>query len=174
VKLYDFPVGKVKFLPYNPNRLPPAQVDALSASHSDFGVLQNIVVNERRGKSWAKADLGLYVVGGEHRLQVARKLGMKTYPGIRVKVGPDEERVMNLALNNHGDYDYRSLAKLLKELEGTKAKLNSTGFTDDQVKQLIARYDADLEAKKAFPDVTVEAGHRCPKCGFEWKGACRE
>lgn len=173
MKLVDFQVSKVAFLPYNPNRVADAQLSALEESHRDSGVLQPIVVNRRRGKLWKRSEWGDFVVGGEHRLRVARKLGMKTYPGVPVSVGPDEERVMNLALNNHGTYDARAVALVLKDLEERKAKLTSTGFTREQIDALLAKLETDLKAPNEFADVKVDAGHRCPKCAFEWKGACR-
>jgi len=172
MKLVEFQVSKVAFLPYNPNRASQQQLDGLEASHQDFGVLQPIVVN-RRGSGWKKGERGDFVVGGEHRLRVARKRGMKTYPGVLVSVGPDEERVMNLALNNAGSYDARALAMVLKDLDVAQAKLAPTGFSKAEIDALLAKLEADLKAPSEFADVTVEPGHRCPKCGFQWKGACR-
>ena len=173
MKLVEFEIAKVALLPYNPNRLSQNQVDALAASHEEFGVLQPVVVNRRKGKLWKRNEFGDFVVGGEHRLQVATKLGLKKYPGVVVEVGPTEERVMNLALNNHGTYDARAVALVLRDLENAKANAKATGFSQEEIDALLAKLDADLKAPNEFADVVVDAGHRCPKCGFEWKGACR-
>ncbi len=173
VKLVPFPISKLRFLPYNPNRLPAGRLSALDESHREFGNLQPIVVNERVGKAWPAAERGLYVVAGEHRVRSARALKWASYEGVKVRLSPEKEKLANLALNLRGDFDLTAVAKMLKEIRAAEMKLLATGF-EEQADALIAKLEKELAGPKDFPSVDrIDAPHRCPKCGYEWKGSCR-
>lgn len=148
LKIVEFKIDEVRFLPYNPNRLPAPRLESLASSHAQFGILQPIVVNDRKGDGWKEEELGLYVVGGEHRLRVARKLGMSDYPGILVSVPRAEEQVMNLALNNAGDYDQVALGSILKELRAMEANLSATGLDQADVDLAIRELERDLSGEE--------------------------
>ena len=148
MNLVDLPVDEIRFLPYNPNKMPDEKLQGLEASHKEWGVLQNVVVNDRRGKDWKADERGKYVVAGEHRLKVAKRQKLTTYPVLVVSVGPVEEERMNLALNNAGSYDPVLLGQLLREIQKAKADLTVTGFVQGEI---------DLAIQELEKGITQEA-----------------
>lgn len=78
--------------PDNPRVISKQAKRALAASVKRFGLVQPIVINETTG----------HVVGGHQRIDVLREQGVAE---IDVAIGAwtvDEERVLNVALNNPG------------------------------------------------------------------------
>ena len=76
--------------PANPRTITKKAKQALAASVRRFGLVQPVIVNETTG----------HVVGGHQRLEVLREQGVTE---IDVAIGawtPDEERALNVALNN--------------------------------------------------------------------------
>ena len=144
MNLVDLPVDQIRFLPYNPNKMPDEKLHGLEASHKEWGVLQNVVVNDRRGKGWKADERGKFVVAGEHRLKVAKRQKLSTYPVLVVSVGPTEEQRMNLALNNAGTYDPVLLGQLLREIQKAKADLSVTGFMQAEIDLAIQELEKQI------------------------------
>lgn len=77
---------------HNPRKISKAAKRALATSVKRFGLVQPVIVNERTGR----------VVGGHQRIHVLREQGETE---VDVAIGAwseDEERVLNVALNNPG------------------------------------------------------------------------
>ena len=158
MKIVDLKISDVRFLPYNPNRLPRERLDSLASSHRRFGVLEPVVVNERKGNGWPEKERGLYVVGGEHRLRVAKKLRRKSYPAILVQVEADEEQVMNLALNNHGTADLEAVTRILADLRRQRVDLAATGYLEREIQDAIAKMARKMAADSdEIPEVPQKA-----------------
>jgi DNA modification methylase len=135
-------LGSIKPARYNPRSISPRKYRALKASIKRYGFVDPIVVNRRNGNAWGKGDRGLYCVGGHQRLKVAEELGIDPVPCSVVELGPEDERVVNLALNNPaGEFDELGLAKTLEYLEHTSLDLEPTGFSEVEVARALQHLD---------------------------------
>src|SRR5215471_9561295 len=123
------PIGSIKPYENNPRRNDPA-VDAVAASIRAFGFRQPIVVDEA----------GVIVVG-HTRYKAALKLGLATVP-VHVAVGltPAQAKAYRLADNQTArlsEWDYDRLPLELAELQGMDFDLELTGFSADELLQLL-------------------------------------
>ncbi len=136
----------------NPRRISDAELEALTRSISEFGLIDPII---------ARRDDGT-VIGGHQRLLAVRRLGLKKVPVIFLDLSQDQARVLNLALNRiAGDWDEELLARLLADLTASEdADLTLTGFTDSELSALLKSLDAreKREQPESFDvDAALEA-----------------
>ena len=123
LELRVLPLEALTPAPYNPRqRVQPTDraYRKLRASLQAFGLVEPLVWNERSG----------YVVGGHLRLQILRDLGMKEVPVSVVRLTSEQEKALNVVLNNReaqGRFDPERLAELLEDLEALP-ELDLTGF----------------------------------------------
>ena len=85
VKLAD-----LKPAPYNPRRISPVALAGLEKSIEHFGNVEPIIWNETSG----------FIVGGHQRFKVLRSKRVKTADVVVVHLDPQQERTLNVALNN--------------------------------------------------------------------------
>lgn len=114
---------------YNPRRMRPSAFVKLKEGLQRFGMVDPLIVNSNTG----------VVVGGHQRLRAAIDLGWEKVPIVRVDLTPDEEKALNIALNNAemtGTYDKGLLTEVLDSLKGTEF-LTATGFDERQIAQMI-------------------------------------
>lgn len=133
----ELALSKLRPAPYNPQRMTAVELKGLARSIQDYGFLEPIVVNERCGTDWPKKDRGLVIVGGHNRVKALRSLGRDVGPCTIVRLKPGEEKVLNLALNNHGDYDPVALAPLLAELQGLGIDIEPIGMPDELIAHVL-------------------------------------
>jgi len=138
--------------PANPRRISDAQIEALTRSMAEFGVIQPILVRREENT----------VIGGHQRLLAARRLGIKTVPVIYLDLSVEQSRLLNLALNRiSGDWDQELLANLLSDLslvDGVDLAL--TGFGEGELDTLLKSLDvrAKRDRIEAFDlDAALEA-----------------
>jgi len=145
--------------PVNPRRISDAELEALTRSIREFGLVDPII---------ARRD-DRTVIGGHQRLLAARKLGLKTVPVIFVDLSPEKARLLSLALNKiSGTWDQELLTRLLLDLQDIPAvDLTLSGFIEDEPGKLLKSIDrrekrerpetfdldAALEAARAGPGV---------------------
>lgn len=109
-KIEYIDISELKSPEYNPRKWNEDQVRQLSQSIKKFGPVDPLLVNsapERKG----------YVIGGNFRLFVLKKLGYRTIPVIFIPI-PDiqKEQELNLRLNrNTGEWDWKMLAEMFDE-----------------------------------------------------------
>ena len=129
IQIEQVPIGELRPDPANPRRIGDAELDALTRSIREFGMVDPII---------AKRDDRI-VIGGHQRLVAARKLGLKTVPVIFVELPQEQARMLNLALNKiSGVWDNELLARLMAELkEIPDVDLTLTGFGDDEIRKLV-------------------------------------
>jgi len=153
------PMDELRPDPANPRRISDDELEALTRSMQEFGLVDPII---------ARRDDGT-VIGGHQRLLAARRLGLKTVPVVYVDLPPEKARLLGVALNRiSGDWDRELLARLLADLKATpNVDITLTGFSEDELakalKSLDARerrsreesfdLDAAWEAAKADPGV---------------------
>lgn len=115
--------------------------EKLKRSIEEFGYVEPIVWNKTTGN----------VVGGHQRLTVLEDLGHEEVDVVVVELDEKQEKVLNLALNKvKGEWEYGSLATLIKEMQDEGFDYTLTGFEDTEVADLLA------EAKEDFDFEPVE------------------
>ena len=156
------PIGDLRPDPFNPRRISGAELEALTRSIQEFGLVDPII---------ARRD-DRTVIGGHQRLLAARRLGLDTVPVVFVDLSPEQSKLLNLALNKiSGEWDQELLARLLSELEETPdVDVTLSGFAEDEISKLLKSLEArdkrdrpesfDLEAalEAARADPGVERG----------------
>lgn len=115
-------------------------VDVLAGSIQENGFYGAVVVQKSTG----------YVLAGNHRLKAARNRGIESIPVAWVDVDDDRARRILLADNRTGDlgtYDDDQLADLLKTLADTEASLRGTGYTPEDLDNLLALLDEQWDTE---------------------------
>jgi|TARA_B100001094_G_scaffold56493_1_gene51982 site-specific DNA-methyltransferase (adenine-specific) len=126
-------IDKLSFLEGNPRQ---GDVEAVAKSYKQFGQRKPIV-----------ATTNHVVIAGNHQLAAARQLG---WDEIAVVITDDDEltaKAFALADNRTaelGSYDDDLLADLLSEVSSVPELMDSTGFSEDDLFDLIG-FDDDLE-----------------------------
>jgi len=148
--------------PANPRRIPEAELEALTRSIREFGLVDPVI---------ARAE-DHTVIGGHQRLLAARRLGLKEVPVIFLDITKEKARLLNVALNKiSGDFDQELLARLLSDLATTlDLDLSLSGFEEKEIRQLVKSLEArdkrdrpetfDLEAalRSAYENPRAKAG----------------
>lgn len=111
--------------PANPRRIGATQLEALTRSVRQFGMVAPIVAR--------RTDH--VIIAGHQRALVARRLGMTTVPAIFLDVTVDEARLLGLALNRiQGEWDPDLLGRILTDLRLTPTvDLTIAGFGGDEI-----------------------------------------
>ena len=120
--------------PANPRRIPDAELEALTKSIREFGLVDPIIA-----RSEDKT-----VIGGHQRLLAARRLGLETVPVIFLDITKERAQLLNVALNKiSGDFDQELLARLLADLSETpELDLTLSGFDEKEIQQLLKGLEA--------------------------------
>ncbi len=128
------PIGDLRPAPFNPRRISDDELEALTRSIQEFGLV-NPIIARREDK---------IVIGGHQRLVAARRLGLETVPVIFVDLSVEQARLLNLALNKiSGDWDQELLARLLADLQAAPdVDVTLSGFGEDEVANLLKSLDA--------------------------------
>ncbi len=142
ITIEHVPIGELQIDPFNPRRISDPELDALTRSIQEFGLVAPIVAR--------KVDRT--IIGGHQRLVAARRLGLATVPVVLVDVTPEQAKLLNLALNRiSGDWDRELLARLLAELADIPAiDLSLSGFDEDEIAKLLKSLDA--REKRHLPE----------------------
>lgn len=121
-------VAKLTEHPDNPRR---GDLDAISASIDAHGFYGTIVAQRSTGR----------ILAGNHRYRAAKQAGAAELPVVWVDVDDESARRI-LAADNRtsdlGSYDSELLAVLLGQLAETEAGLLGTGYTDNDLSELLA------------------------------------
>ncbi len=126
--------------PYNPRRISDHDLAALRRSLRRFDCVEPVVVNSRTRR----------IVGGHQRVKAAEAEGIEKLPVVHVDLDEAQEKQLNLALNRiHGEFDPEALSGVLAELQQLGADLELTGFTDDELTDLL---DVVVEPKDGLTD----------------------
>ncbi len=165
IQIEQMPIGELRPNPANPRRISDQELETLTRSISEFGLIDPIIAR-REDKM---------VIGGHQRLLAARKLGYKTVPVVFADLTVEQSHLLNIALNKiSGSFDQELLARLLKELqEVPNIDLSLSGFEDDELKKLLKSLDAreKKERLESFDlDAAVKAAQSSPvaKPGDIW------
>ncbi len=148
------PIDNLRPDPANPRRIADAELEALTRSIQEFGLIDPIIA--RRSDS--------LVIGGHQRLIAARRLGLKTVPVVYVDLTDEQVKLLNLALNKiSGSWDQELLARLLAELQDVPGvDISLSGFGDDEIAKLLKTLDA-REKRGREEDLDLDAAWRAAK-----------
>ena len=122
----------------NPNKMKKNQLEALRKAIKRWGFIVPIVTNR-----------DLLVADGEQRLNVAKELGMKQVPVIRLDVQDVDRRILRQILN-------KLKGQHVKELDlGEYERIIEAGGEDD-LKEFLLISEADLEKALGEESIDVE------------------
>jgi ParB/RepB/Spo0J family partition protein len=151
-------IGDLNADPANPRRISDAELEALTRSIREFGLVDPIIARKEDHT----------VIGGHQRLLAARRLGLKTVPVIYLDVSKQRAQLLNVALNKiSGDFDRGLLARLLSDLSETPdLDLTLSGFEEKEISQFIKSLEA--RDKRDRPesldlDETLRAAYENPR-----------
>jgi ParB-like chromosome segregation protein Spo0J len=127
------PLEQLKPDPANPRRIDDAELDALTRSLQQWGLVQPIIARVADG----------VVIAGHQRLVAARRLGHATIPVIWLDLSTERARALGVALNKiSGTWDEELLARLLADLDAVPdLDLTLTGFDGDELGDLLRSLD---------------------------------
>lgn len=143
------PLTDLKPAPYNPRiALKPGMpaYERLAHSLAEFDLVQPIVWNRTTG----------YIVGGHQRLEILQSRGITEVECVVVELSPEQEKALNVALNNEnlaGDWDTAKLQDLLIELESLPDfDATLTGFDESDLRELLMAPVDNLSEEDASTD----------------------
>ena len=123
MKIETIKIKDLKAAKYNPRKdLKPEdkEYQKIKKSILKFGYVETIIVNK-----------DLTVIGGHQRLKILEELGYEEIECNVVDLTKDEEKALNIALNNlSGDWDNQKLEDLIAELKEKDFDLDVTGFDE--------------------------------------------
>lgn len=151
------PLADVNPAPYNPRTMTEEARRALSRSMTRWGCVEPIVVNERTGN----------VVGGHRRREVLLEQGVEAATVVLVDVDPEEEKALNVALNNpHAQGTFT--AELEAVIEEVRAALPPEDFEDLRIEEL--RAEIETNGEPAYPEAEPSPnGKARTKIGQIWE-----
>jgi DNA modification methylase len=164
MQVVQVPIASIRFADYNPRKISDADMASLKRSIQRFGFVDPVVVNRRRARGWRLADRGRVIVGGHQRVRAAQELGHRAVPVVYVDLAPDDEKLLNLALNKiGGEFDLPKLAEILRDLRKAEADLAASGFSPREIARSIAEAERELAADLPPEDDEVPALPRKPR-----------
>ena len=124
------PSDTLKIDPANPRRISEEELEALTRSIDEFGLVDPLIVRRENRM----------VVGGHQRLLAARRLGLHTVPVVFLDLDKDRARLLNVALNRiGGEFDTELLGRLLADLaDASDVDLTLSGFEAKEIDSLRA------------------------------------
>ena len=138
------PIDDLKHSPRRVRKLDPAHVREVASSISALGFCVPILVG-----------LDNEIISGEVSCEAAKQLGLSRLPCIRIgHLGPEEQRVLRLAVNRvseKGQWDLDALKIEFEELVVTDAPIEITGFSHAEIDHIILR-----EVDKGFEQGSLE------------------
>src|ERR1035438_5243076 len=134
-RIEHWPLDKLRPYEKNPRRHSDAQVAQIAASIQAFGFNSPVLVDTNAG-----------VIAGHGRLLAAKKLGLTTIPIIVLDhLSETAKRAFLLAdnkLSALSTWDDDLLRAELAALHGTDINMETLGFSDDELRVLLARDEA--------------------------------
>ena len=141
---------KLKPSEYNPRKdLKPEDEEYKKIKNSilEFGYVSPIIINS-----------DMTVIGGHQRLKVLKELGYEQIQCIIVNLDKNKEKALNLALNKiSGEWDDEKLEQILAELKETDIDMNITGFSNDEIddilKEVLGSKEDDFDTEEALNEI---------------------
>jgi DNA modification methylase len=151
-------------IPYarNPRTHNESQVAKIAASIVEYGWTNPILVDGERG-----------IIAGHGRLAAARKLGLSEVPVIELShLSPTQKRAYVISDNRlalDAGWDDELLALELAELDEAGYELSLTGFDPDELAELLAMGDAEVNGLTDEENVPEVAEISISQVGDVWQ-----
>lgn len=150
MKIEKIKIEKLKPAEYNPRKdLKPEdeEYQKIKKSITEFGYVAPVIVNSN-----------MTVIGGHQRLKILKELGYIDVECVIVDLDPNKEKALNIALNKiSGDWDNDKLEELLSELKQTDIDMDVTGFSFDEVenilKETLDSKEDDFEVEETLNEI---------------------
>lgn len=150
MKIETIKIKDLKPAKYNPRKdLKPEdkEYQKIKKSILKFGYVETIIVNK-----------DLTVIGGHQRLKILEELGYEEIECNVVDLTKDEEKALNIALNNlSGDWDNQKLEDLITELKVKDFDLDVTGFDEEEIENMLDKSidlkDDNFELEKELKQI---------------------
>ncbi len=157
-------IEELKPAEYNPRiDLKPEdeEYQRIKKSIEVFGYVAPIIVNE-----------DMTVIGGHQRLKILKELDYKEIECVVLNLNKDDEKALNISLNNNsGSWDTLKLEDLIRELSTKIDDLSVTGFSEKEIKKMISDTEEVISESmemdlSEFSDNKFQC--KCPRCGFSF------
>ena len=143
-------IEKLKAAEYNPRKdLKPEdeEYQKIKKSILEFGYVAPVIVNS-----------DMTVIGGHQRLKVLKELGYTEIECNIVDLDKTKEKALNIALNKiSGEWDNAKLEELLAELKNEDIDMDITGFSFDEVdnilKDITGSKEDDFDIDQALSEI---------------------
>ncbi len=154
-------IENLKPAKYNPRKdLKPEdeEYQKIVRSINEFGYVDPIIVNK-----------DLTVIGGHQRLKVLKEQGYTEIECNVVDLDKDKEKALNLALNKiNGEWDNDKLEQLLAELREVDFDMDITGFSNDEIDNILKDAIGSQEDDFNINDALEEIDEPITKNGDIW------
>lgn len=151
MEIRKIPVSQINPAAYNPRLdLKPGdpEYEKLKRSIDEFGYVEPCVWNERTGN----------LVGGHQRFKILLEKGEQEVLCSVVDLDDEREKALNIALNKiSGNWDLPKLKDLLEELDTGNIDIELTGFTEDEIADLMTQFHVEEETEEDDFDPDAEA-----------------
>lgn len=150
MKIEKIKIEKLKPAEYNPRKdlkQEDEEYQKIKKSIIEFGYVAPVIVNSN-----------MTVIGGHQRLKILKELGYTDVECVIVDLDPNKEKALNIALNKiSGDWDNDKLEELLSELKQTDIDMDVTGFSFDEVenilKETLDSKEDDFEVEETLNEI---------------------
>ena len=154
-------IEKLKPAEYNPRKdLKPEdeEYQKIKKSLVEFGYVAPVIVNS-----------DMTVIGGHQRLKVLQELGYKEIECNIVDLDKNKEKALNIALNKiTGEWDNGKLEELLAELKEADVDMDITGFSFDEVDNILKDITGSKEDDFDLDEALEEIEEPISKPGDIW------
>lgn len=141
VQYLEVPVGELRPNPFNPNRVSADNEKKIRASIERNGIFKPIIVRE------VESVAGYEIIGGQHRWEQAKELGMLTVPVANLgKISDIRAKEIGVIDNaRYGADDTLLLGDILKEIGDT-----------DEIQSFLPYGDTDLSAIFSASSISLD------------------
>lgn len=154
-------IENLKPAEYNPRKdLKPEdeEYQKIKKSLTEFGYVAPIIVNS-----------DMTVIGGHQRLKVLKELGYTEIECNIVDLDKNKEKALNIALNKiAGEWDNDKLEELLAELKEADINMDITGFSFDEVDNILKDITGSKEDDFDLDEALEEIEEPISKPGDVW------
>lgn len=154
-------ISKLNPAKYNPRKdlkSEDEEYQKIKKSLLEFGYVAPIIINS-----------DMTVIGGHQRLKVLKELGFEEVECNVVNLDKTKEKALNIALNKiAGEWDDDKLEELLAELKETNIDMDMTGFSFDEVDDIIKDITGSKEDEFNLDEILEEIDEPVTKVGDIW------
>jgi len=150
-----------KILPYINNPRKNLNIDKVASSIKEFGFQQPIVV-----------DKEFVIIVGHTRFEAAKKLGYEKVPVQIADLTENQAKAYRIAdnrLNQDADWDGELLTVELNNLLSQNFNLDSIGFDEDELNDILFEEKEGLTDEDEVPEVAGDLEEPITKLGDIWK-----